>query len=164
MPKYAYVDGTKIKVYQTLPASWNNISNFNLLVDNENQLRKYDWYIVQETIPEHDNTKFKLSDPTYEFTGTTVTASYTLIPIEPDPPAELQRRFLLLLRAKRDLLLRESDWTMMGDVTKTKSLEWVTAWETYRQSLRDFPSQFSFNETDTPIDFKAVIWPTIPNL
>jgi hypothetical protein len=165
MPKYAYVNGTTVvKVYDSLPTSWNNISNFNLLENNIYELNKYDWYVVQENVPEYDNKKFKLSDPTYEVLGNTVTANYSLITIQPDSPAELQRRFMILVRSKRDQLLRETDWTMMSDVTKTKTSEWVTAWENYRQALRDYPSQFQYEVDDTPVDFKILIWPELPNL
>lgn len=165
MPKYAYVEGTKVaKVYDSLPTSWNNISNFNLLESNTNQLNKYNWYVVQENIPEYDSKKFKLSQPNYELSGNVVIANYSLISIQPDSPAELQRRFMILVRSKRDQLLKETDWTMMPDVTKTKTPEWVTAWENYRQALREYPAQFQYEIDDTPVDFKILIWPSIPNL
>lgn len=52
-------------------------------------------------------------------------------------------------RKERDLLLSESDWTQLADAQVDKS-----AWATYRQLLRDVPSQsgFPFNIT----------WPTQP--
>ena len=55
-------------------------------------------------------------------------------------------------RNKRDILLSESDWTQLTDsqLTDVKKAEWAT----YRQSLRDVPSQTSFPTTIT--------WPTKP--
>ena len=55
-------------------------------------------------------------------------------------------------RTKRDILLSESDWTQLTDsqLTDAKKAEWAT----YRQSLRDVPSQDSFPTTIT--------WPTRP--
>jgi len=53
------------------------------------------------------------------------------------------------LRTERDVKLTESDWTQVADAPVDKA-----AWATYRQSLRDVPSQSGFpNE---------VTWPTEP--
>ena len=53
------------------------------------------------------------------------------------------------IRTERDAKLSESDWTQVADAPVDK-----TAWATYRQSLRDVPSQSGFpNE---------VTWPTEP--
>jgi len=53
------------------------------------------------------------------------------------------------IRRHRNNLLSESDWTQIPDCTVDQ-----TAWATYRQALRDIPSQegFPFNVT----------WPTKP--
>lgn len=53
------------------------------------------------------------------------------------------------LRAQRDRLLKESDWTMFTDAPTNK-----TAWKAYRQALRDLPA----NTTD-PLNPE---WPTPP--
>lgn len=42
------------------------------------------------------------------------------------------------MRLHRDRLLAESDWAMMPDAPTDK-----TAWATYRQQLRDFPSTWT---------------------
>jgi len=53
------------------------------------------------------------------------------------------------LRTERNVKLTESDWTQVADAPVDK-----TAWATYRQSLRDVPSQSGFpNE---------ITWPTEP--
>ena len=55
------------------------------------------------------------------------------------------------VRKKRDSKLTESDWTQVADAPVDK-----TAWATYRQALRDIPSQAGFpNE---------VTWPTEPEV
>lgn len=54
------------------------------------------------------------------------------------------------LRAERNRLLAESDWTVLAD-TPTPT----AAWKTYRQALRDLPG----NTTDP---FNPV-WPTPPS-
>lgn len=52
-------------------------------------------------------------------------------------------------RVKRDELLAETDWIASSDVTMSDD------WKTYRQALRDVPTQSSFPETIT--------WPTKPS-
>ncbi len=54
------------------------------------------------------------------------------------------------VRAERDNLLSTSDWTQVDDSPVDKS-----AWATYRQLLRDVPSQAGFPNTIT--------WPTKPS-
>jgi len=53
------------------------------------------------------------------------------------------------VRTKRDSRLAESDWTQVADAPVDK-----TAWATYRQALRDIPSQAGFPNTIT--------WPVEP--
>ena len=55
------------------------------------------------------------------------------------------------IRAKRDGLLKDSDWTTLPDAQPKPSKE---AWLAYRQALRDITKTFSSPE--------AVIWPTKP--
>jgi len=55
------------------------------------------------------------------------------------------------VRAKRDALLKDSDWAIISDATPKPSKE---AWLTYRQALRDLPQNFSTAE--------EVVWPTKP--
>ena len=53
------------------------------------------------------------------------------------------------VRAKRDLLLSQSDWTQVADAPVDK-----TAWATYRQQLRDISANEGFPWT--------IEWPTQP--
>ena len=53
------------------------------------------------------------------------------------------------VREYRDRLLTKSDWTQVADAPVNK-----TAWATYRQALRDLPTQNSF-----PFDIQ---WPEVP--
>lgn len=54
------------------------------------------------------------------------------------------------LRAYRNILLKESDYTQLPDFPEAKKAEWAT----YRQALRDIPQTYA-----TP---EEVIWPTKP--
>jgi hypothetical protein len=53
-------------------------------------------------------------------------------------------------REKRDLLLKESDWTQLSDVVISNK----DAWATYRQSLRDITKQAGFPD--------SINWPVAP--
>lgn len=53
-----------------------------------------------------------------------------------------------LVRIERDARLAETDWMALSDVTMSD------AWKTYRQALRDLPSNTS--------DFANPTWPTEP--
>lgn len=56
------------------------------------------------------------------------------------------------VREQRNQKLKECDWTQLADAALTD--EEKTAWATYRQALRDVPSQVGF-----PFD---VVWPEMP--
>ena len=57
------------------------------------------------------------------------------------------------IRVKRDGLLRASDHTQVTDVPESSLQSTKAEWATYRQALRDIPSQSGFPNT--------VVWPTI---
>ena len=54
------------------------------------------------------------------------------------------------VRSERDQKLKDTDWMGMSDVTMS------TEWSTYRQALRDVPSQAGFPHT--------IIWPAEPEV
>lgn len=55
------------------------------------------------------------------------------------------------IKKKRDVLLKDSDWSVAADANPKPSKE---AWLNYRQALRDVPQNFS--------DPSKVIWPKTP--
>lgn len=55
------------------------------------------------------------------------------------------------LRSERDRRIAETDWTQLPDVSEATK----TAWQAYRQALRDVPGNYT-NMTD-------VVWPTKPS-
>ena len=59
------------------------------------------------------------------------------------------------IRLQRNYLLGQTDWTALNDVPL--SPEEKTAYENYRQQLRDFPDVV---DLDLPIE--QIIWPTKP--
>jgi hypothetical protein len=73
---------------------------------------------------------------------------------EPSQPsgAEVYQMQIEEVRNLRNSLLKESDWTQLGDVPQEKKDEWAA----YRQQLRDLTKQEGF-----PRD---VHWPNMPQL
>lgn len=71
---------------------------------------------------------------------------------------EIDRTTLMLrVRAERDNLLYQSDWTQLADspLSDSKKAEWVT----YRQALRDIPAGVSEEEDG----LEGLNWPTKPS-
>ena len=67
-----------------------------------------------------------------------------------DPALETEERWKRV-RVQRDKLLAESD----GNMLRAKDLnQKVSEWESYRQALRDIPTQS---------DPKTIVWPTRPS-
>ena len=61
-------------------------------------------------------------------------------------------RRMAILRAKRDRLLKNTDWMGNQDITMSD------AWKTYRQALRDITDQ-----TPNADDLGNITWPTKPS-
>lgn len=70
----------------------------------------------------------------------------SLISVNPVKELEKQAKSV---REKRDEALAASDWTQVDDAPVNKA-----AWSTYRQALRDIPSQAGFPS--------SVTWPSKP--
>ena len=65
-----------------------------------------------------------------------------------------------LLREERFRLLSECDWTQGADVPNSIK----TAWQTYRQALRDLPASASPSlDSNYNLDLTSVTWPTEPS-
>lgn len=74
---------------------------------------------------------------------------YSVADMDDDAKAAIDARQADAVRATRNQKLKDSDWTQVADAPVDKD-----AWATYRQALRDVPSQAGF-----PWD---VQWPTEP--
>ena len=64
----------------------------------------------------------------------------------------LEETSWVIIRKKRDFLLRTTDWTMTPGCTVDQA-----AWATYRQSLRDIPQTYRVD------GYSDVKWPTAPS-
>ena len=74
---------------------------------------------------------------------------------------EMNSLVLQVLRAERDTLLKESDKYTLSDYPHTSD-EMKQKWLTYRQQLRDLPSQTTNPTMDDYGILANVTWPTLP--
>ena len=82
---------------------------------------------------------------------------YTETPFIIEETAELtqEEKIELWVRRVRDVLLKDSDWTQVADVSLTA--EQKAAWLTYRQALRDLTTTLADIQTQ-----EDVVLPTKP--
>ncbi len=63
-----------------------------------------------------------------------------------------------LLREERDKRIAKTDWRALSDLTL------ASAWNTYRQALRDLPATASPKlNSEYDLDLTSVTWPTEPS-
>lgn len=70
-----------------------------------------------------------------------------------DHPAESDEAYI---RQRRSILLAQTDWTQAVDAPL--SAEQKTAWQTYRQTLRDIPQDYDL----ATVSRDAIQWPARP--
>jgi hypothetical protein len=76
------------------------------------------------------------------------TQNYIVSELDPDAAAAKTEAQWPIIRAERNKLLVESDWTQLPDASAD-----AAAWATYRQALRDITEQANpFN----------IVWPVVP--
>ena len=84
-----------------------------------------------------------------------------LMLFDPNFAPKSQELGLWQVRQQRNALLAETDWTQMPD--SPLSDEQRSAWETYRQALRDMTTGLVVPFSDKGyIDDKQMVWPEKP--
>lgn len=134
----------------TLPQNSSNVSNFNILSNEE--LKTYGWlpYRVIDVKQENQVLVQSVIDIfANEVVETKIYRDMILSEIE-ERNQNLIKNKWDRIRQKRNRLLKESDWSQLNDSPVDKFL-----WSNYRQELRDVPQNYSDPDT--------VIWPTTPN-
>ena len=147
-------DSKIITIYETIPVSFENISNFHALSDVERAdlgfvpvvdiraiLKPGRKYVHPELTVRPDKKK-----------GYYVERSYSTVKMTQDEILRERQEKESPARIKRAQLLKDSDWTMLRDTQLTEKQN--ERWAKYRQDLRDITNQSGFPET--------VIWPTQP--
>lgn len=171
MAEWALVENNEIiELHDLLPVSWRNISGLRNAATNIEFLNSVGWYKVTKNNIEFDSTQYKIDNYTYSFNNNVVYETANLSKKEVVETATAinevinevvltsKEKFMIELRAKRDLLLAKSDYTQLSDNIKKMTDEEIAGWEQYRQALRDLPAVYQ----DPSIDvLEMVNWPTL---
>jgi hypothetical protein len=136
---YALIENGEITRYNvTLPTTVGNTS----IPAGATKLEPFGLYQIVGDEPSHTERQ-RIAGPQYVFDGKQVNRVFT---VEAIPDAEKTGQ----VRSERDRLIAETDWTQGKDIADSVSAKYTT----YRQALRDVPTQTGF-----PWD---VQWPTKP--
>jgi hypothetical protein len=145
---YCYVENnTIVEGPRGLPRSWRNISGLDMM--DADGLRAIGWFPVRldEGIVDEKFVGSMFIIHTNEVVEMKLWSKYTA-----DEKAEMDRQAASAIRAERNTKLTECDWTQLNDTPLDNPSK--VAWTTYRQALRDIPSQSGFPHN--------VVWPVKP--
>ena len=121
------------------------------------------WDGTKGTVEKNDLSLTEISDITaYNDLVALYDAEYVK---EPHPgyvaPAITTERYLKELRDNRNGRLFESDWTLLSDAQLSTTK--LNEWKTYRQTLRDLPTNVAEADYKNYWDIEADVWPTRPS-
>ena len=134
-------------------------SQYNLFPGAHDILLGYGFHYVYDIPPEYDWITQRLvkgevepieNSPYFQFPYTIEELTEEEIAINREKKRQLD---WIPFREQRDQLLRDSDWTQIGDYSLLSEEERVL-WEEYRQLLRDLPETYP--------DSADIVWPEHP--
>lgn len=171
MVAWVVVEQNKIvEEYDNVPECWRNVSNFNTLQDDFKTMRSFGWFPVYtidlgEIDPytqEYSEWSMSWDEENLRYVRTRK-INARAFPIDPNAEkAEQRNSFMRSLRAKRNELISQSDWTQLPDVITLQTEELRNGWLTYRTSLRDLPTYYDEHFPDMT-NFADISWPTPPS-
>lgn len=143
-------NGQIVEGPKELPKNTSSVSNFYLLPDEI--LRQYGWLpytFIDNPLPNQVKLDTEIIINETEVIETQIYREKTLEEIELENQKKIKNKWSMV-RNKRNILLRECDWTQLSDAPVNNS-----QWTQYRQLLREIPQTFS--------DPDSVVWPTKPS-
>lgn len=147
---YAKIINNEVTVYpftiNQLKQENPNTSFTNTIEMDHATLAEFNVYRVFPTQqPEFDVTMQKISESTPVFTNNQWQQAWVVVDLTDEEKQSLHDSKAAEVRAERNRLLIESDWTQYKDISDEVS----NTWKPYRQALRDVTSQdgFPFNVT-----------------
>ena len=142
---YAIIDGTTVKSTGTIQKLFPNTS-FSVAGPNADFLTANNVVELVQTLTYTTPTQKLTTVDAYVDSGKVYTVKVEST--TSDEQTDLTNQQWVNVRNERDLKLQETDWRASSDLTLSD------AWKTYRQALRDVPTQSDpFNIT----------WPTKPS-
>lgn len=167
MANYAYVTNNEITgVYDLLPVTWGNISNFHVL--DAESLKALGWYAIEKVMPSYDPTTQKLDHATQYISNGSVYETQQVIDLPVEPPAPIltadeqaaleQQRISdqwTVIRTQRDQIVSSFDWRVARYNREVRlgltPVDDIHAIDQYMQALADIPEK----QTD-PFN---IVWP-----
>lgn len=151
MTRYAHIkDNTIQGVYDYPPTNWENVSNFNLLSDEE--IAKYGFVKIVKAKVEYDPLTEMISDPVYSFVGDVVIEHIEISPRVEQRNIESEWNDIRIERNKR---IAEMDWRYARSQREirmgSKPSDSIETLDRYIQALADITKQ-----VDDPREVK---WP-----
>jgi len=141
-------DGDLALQHNLRPGAHDILLGYGFHYIQDNPL-EYDW--ITQRLVKGDFEPIENS-PYYQFPYTIEELTEEEIAINREKKRQLD---WIPFREQRDQLLRESDWTQIGDYSLISSEE-KALWAAYRQELRDLPETYP-NSAD-------IVWPNKPLL
>jgi Phage tail assembly chaperone protein len=157
LEQYLFVEDTNNPIeYAELPLSFRNISNFYVL--DESIHRANGFYPLIIEYPDYDAIKYRLIGNGYQYDEATQTYKklFKLDPLNAEE-SELKEPTTeekwIEVRNLKFQKLSVCDWVDLPSARAKLTAEEASAWDTYRQALRDA------TKVSTP---DAVVWPKAP--
>ena len=142
---YAIIDGTTVKSTGTIQQLFPNTS-FSIAGPNADFLSANNVVELVQTLSYTEPTQKLSTVDDYVDSGKAY--SVKVESTTTDEQTNLTNAKWIDIRMQRDFLLKETDWRASSDLTL------ADAWKTYRQALRDVPTQS---------DPYNITWPTVPS-
>lgn len=139
----AVVEWPIMNLFQRLPQV-----SFAEVIDNNNLPDGF-VFVRPAVVPEYDTATHTVALSGLALVNGVWQQEYTAIPLSEEELQRVATETAWQVRQDRDLKLAASDWTQVADAPVDKA-----AWATYRQALRDIPTQAGFPS--------AVVWPVVP--
>ena len=137
---YILVENGNIVGYpRSLPTTWNNISNFNII--EKERLLEYGWYPVRFIPNPNKNENTVTIGNDYVIESTEVLQYEKIRQKTQDEINQEYQQEWENIRLQRNQLIYECDWTQLQDAPLSPSK--LAEWMTYRQQLRDIPNVYS---------------------
>lgn len=151
MTRYAHIKDNAIQgVYDYPPTTWENVSNFHLLSDE--QLAQYGFVKIIKAKVEYDPLTEVISDPVYSFVGDAVIEHIEISPRKEERNLESEWNDI---RAERDKRIKDFEWRYSRSQREIrmglKPSDSIETLDRYIQALADITTQ-----VDDP---REVVWP-----
>lgn len=151
MANFAYIENGVIQsVYDILPDNWKNISNFNLLENDEAYLNSLGWYKITKVVTPYDPSTQRLGNVVRWIDSGVVYEKEEIINLDiPGNINNTQQEEIIkqweLVRKKRDLLINEVEWRIQRFYRETRMgltlTDDIKILDNYIQELSDIPNK-----------------------